>query len=322
MKTILSLFDGISGGQQALKNLNIIDSNAKVYASEIDKYAISTTNKHHPNTIQLGSVVNLNVDFLKNKVDLMVFGAPCQDLSIAKQDRQGLNGARSGLFYEAVRILNEIKPKYFLVENVASMSKEDQSTMTQCLFNIPAIKIDSALVSAQMRKRLYWFAELQSNGKYSPILIMQPVNRNIVAKDILEDGLFPKLKINCLTATYMRTSTNNLQDYFKGGRPVIFKPIRIGIIGSGGQGQRIYSVQGKTICLSANGGGQGGKTGLYKIDLPDGNYEVRKLTLNECCRLQGFPDYYVSHLSNTQGYKALGNSFNVPTIEHLLQSII
>jgi DNA (cytosine-5)-methyltransferase 3A len=107
---------------------------------------------------------------------------------------------------------------------------------------------------------------------------------------------------------------------------LILEPIRVGHYSKGGQGERIYSIQGKTVCLSANGGGIGACTGLYKIDLPDGDYIVRKLTVSECCRLQGFPnDYFVFNnnliVSNTQSYKALGNSFTVPVIEHLLKNI-
>ena len=95
------------------------------------------------------------------------------------------------------------------------------------------------------------------------------------------------------------------------------KPIRIGHFNKGGQGDRVYSQEGKSVCLSANGGGKGAKTGLYAI-AQRGKCTIRKLTPTECCRLQGFPDNYVSMVSNTQGYKALGNSFTVPVIKKIL----
>lgn len=126
---ILSLFDGISIAQQALKNIGIIPE--VYYASEIDKYAIQITQKNFPDTIQLGSVVGLKVDF---QPDLLVGGSPCQDLSIAKKNREGLSGSRSSLFYEYVRILKEVKPKYFILENVNSMPKEAKETITKELF--------------------------------------------------------------------------------------------------------------------------------------------------------------------------------------------
>lgn len=150
MIKVLSLFDGISVAQQALKELGY---EVEYYASEIDKYAISITQKNHPETMQLGSVTNVFGDeqvqipqylFIANDkgvitshftggIDLLIGGSPCQDLSIAKKNRQGLDGARSGLFWEYVRILKEVKPKYFVLENVNSMARESKEAITQAL---------------------------------------------------------------------------------------------------------------------------------------------------------------------------------------------
>ena len=326
MKNILSLFDGISGTQQALKNLGFeFDGVNNIYhSSEIDKYAIQITQKNFPNTKQLGSVIGLDVSSLKDKIDLLSFGFPCQDLSVAKKDRKGLNGERSGLFYEALRVLKEIKPKYFLAENVASMSKEMQLIISKELFNISAVSINSALLTAQTRKRLYWVGKLNEDGNYAPTLIMQPQDKGIYLKDILESGISYQSKSHTLTATYNKAVFYNTIQ--KKQRTMILEPIRIGQINKGSQGQRIYSILGKSVCLSANGGGQGAQTGLYKIDAPNGDYKVRKLTIKECERLQGFLDdyFYIGEkliVSKAQGYKALGNSFTVPVIEHILKSL-
>ena len=132
---VLSLFDGISVAQQALKELGY---DVEYYASEIDKYAISITQKNHPNTKQIGDVVKLGKENpyppeLLKGVDLIVFGSPCTDLSIAKKNRQGLKGSASGLFYEAVRIMKDLKPKYFLTENVNSMSQDSKDEITKTL---------------------------------------------------------------------------------------------------------------------------------------------------------------------------------------------
>lgn len=108
---------------------------------------------------------------------------------------------------------------------------------------------------------------------------------------------------------------------FKGGATAIAQPVRIGEYGNGGQGQRIYSVRGKSVTLSANGGGQGAKTGLYKIDLPDGDYIVRKLTPIEAERLQTLPDNYTEGISNTQRYKCIGNGWTVDVIAHILNGL-
>ncbi len=108
---------------------------------------------------------------------------------------------------------------------------------------------------------------------------------------------------------------------FKGGATAIAQPIRLGEYGKGGQGQRIYSVRGKSVTLSASGGGQGAKTGLYKIDLPDGDYIVRKLTPVEAERLQTLPDNYTEGISNTQRYKCIGNGWTVDVIAHILNGL-
>ena len=256
---VLSLFDGVSCGRLALERAGIPVE--KYYASEIDKYAIQVAQKNYPDTIQVGDVTKLNYLELLD-VDIVIGGSPCQDLSIAKQNRQGLRGARSGLFWKYVEALEVIHPKYFLLENVASMRNEDRDAITDTLRKLypetECIMINSALVSAQQRKRYYW-----TNWH-----VEQPQDKGILLKDILESG-----------QSWKSAQANAM--------PV---PERVGTIGKGGQGNRIYSVRGKSVCLNANGGGRGAKTGLYKVDLPDGDYIIRKLTPVECARLQTMPD--------------------------------
>ena len=121
-------------------------------------------------------------------------------------------------------------------------------------------------------------------------------------------GRSMKDKSNCLTA--------GNPEYYQ-----CIQPVRIGQIGKGGQGDRIYSVRGKSVCLNANGGGRGAKTGLYKVDLPDGDYIIRKLTPVECERLQTLPDGWTSGISNTQRYKAIGNGWTVDVIAWILGGI-
>jgi len=125
---ILSLFDGMSVAQQALKEI-VVDIE-KYYASEIDEYAISVTQSNFPKTIQLGSVVGLK---LEEEIDLMIGGFPCTNLSIAKKNREGLEGSQSGLFYEMVRIHRDVKPRYFIYENVFSMAKDQREIITKTI---------------------------------------------------------------------------------------------------------------------------------------------------------------------------------------------
>lgn len=303
---VISLFDGISCGMLALIRSGIkVD---KYIAYEIDQYAMIVSHKNFPDIIQKGSVVN--ADFTQYKgFDLLLGGSPCQDLSIANTSRKGLLGSRSSLFFEYVRALNEIKPKYFLFENVASMSNQNKDIISNCL-GVKPILINSALVSAQQRKRLYW-TNIPN--------VKQPEDKKILLKDILENGYPYQEKSHCLTARYQGACFKH--DYPKHKNTMIC--FRVGELdGKKGQAHRVYSVNGKSVCLSSSGGGLGAKTGLYKIDLPDGNYYVRKLTPVECERLQTLPDNYTQGISATQRYKCIGNGWTVDVIAHILKHIV
>ena len=147
---VLSLFDGMSCGRIALERAGIkVD---KYYASEIDKYAITITKKNFPNTIHIGDVTKIKAEDLE-PIDLLMGGSPCQGFSFAGR-QLNFDDPRSALFFEFVRLLKECKPKYFLLENVR-MKKEYQDVITEHL-GVEPIMINSALVSAQNRKRLYW----------------------------------------------------------------------------------------------------------------------------------------------------------------------
>lgn len=311
---ILSCFDGISACQVALKNLGI---EYDYFAAEIDKYAISVTKNNFPNTIHLGDVKLINGYDYKD-VELLCGGSPCQSFSIAGSQK-GFEDPRGQLFWEYVRILNEVKPKFFIFENVNSMKQRDKDIISKA-FGFEPIVINSALLTAQQRKRLFYVGALQEGGTYKKVEIDQPQDKGILLKNILESGLPYQDKSHALTASYNGAVFWNSLD--KKQRSMIAEPVRLGHFNKGGQGDRIYSIQGKSVCLGANGGGRGANTGLYKIDLPDGDYNIRKLTVNECCRLQGFPDFFVDSISKSQGYKALGNSFTVPVIEHILKTIL
>jgi len=290
-----------------------------------------------------------------------------------------------------VRALEESGCKYFLYENNYSVHQNIKDEITRVL-GVEPIMINSALVSAQNRKRCYW-----TNIPFTSF----PEDKGILLKDVLESGVAWQDKSYCMTASYdgavlyntlerkQRTMVaepipNNtyqgtdksrtvMAGYHKYGEATIIKnsgfngsttsvampmgaaqrgryvdgekteqhieiredgksnclttvqkdslvcsPVRIGQYGKGGQGQRIYSVVGKSVTLSANGGGQGAKTGLYKIDLPDGDYVIRKLTPVEAERLQTLPDNYTAGISNTQRYKCIGNGWTVDVIAHIL----
>ena len=316
---VLSLFDGISCGQVALERANIPVE--VYYASEIDKYAIQITQKNYPNTIQLGDINDIDFTQFIGKIDLIMGGSPGQDLSIAGK-RKGLEGERSGLFYKFVEAVNTIKPKYFLLENNYGMPPEAYEEISRLMGCYP-ILINSALVSAQTRKRYYWtnIGQMQYNlFGFPTVAIPQPENKGILLKDVLESGYAPDDKSRCIQSSIGRTTE---REYFKKNQgQLVAEPLQIGhISNTNAQANRVYSVQNKSVTLKANGGGGGAKTGLYKIDLPDGEYLIRKLTPLECERLQTLPDNYTEGVSNTQRYKAIGNGWTVDVIAHIFSFI-
>ena len=298
---VISLFDGLSGGQLALKKA---DLNVSQYHScEIDKYAIKVTQANFPETIQHGDVTK----FTSDKADLLIAGSPCQDFSVAGH-QLGHAGDRGKLFYEVVRIINECNPEYFLIENV-KMRKESEKVFTD-LLGVEPIEINSSLVSAQNRRRLYW-TNIPN--------VTQPEDRNILLKDILEDGYVDRDKSFCIDANYFKGG--NLKSYFeKHRRQLVFSKDGLCHVGNADLNghdslKRVYHSQGKAPTITTMGGGHREP----KVFIEPMHY--RKLTPLECERLQGVPDNYSNHVSNTQRYKMLGNGFQVDTVAHVLSYI-
>ena len=343
---VLSLFDGISCGMLALQRAGIP---VECYdAFEIDKYAVTVSKRNFPVIVHHGNVYD--GDFTQFKgYDLLLGGSPCTYWSIAKKDREvDCNGEGFRLFKEYVRALEESGCKYFLYENNYSVHQRIKDEISKAL-GVEPIMINSALVSAQNRKRCYW-TNIPN--------VVQPEDKGILLADVLENGMPWQDKSYCMTASYDGAVIYNTLErkqrtmvavpvgaaqrgrYVDGEKTeqhievredgksnclttvqkdsLVCAPVRIGHYGKGGQGQRIYSVVGKSVTLSANGGGQGAKTGLYKIDLPDGDYIIRKLTPVEAERLQTLPDNYTAGISNTQRYKCIGNGWTVDVIAHIL----
>lgn len=177
---VLSLFDGISCGQLALNR-----ANKKVhsyYSSEVDEYAIKVTQKHFPYTVQLGDINNFE-QWKLPKIDIIIGGSPCQDLSSIKQHRTGLNGEKSKLFYLFIECVKKFKPKYFLLENNSTMQKKFKDEISEIL-GVQPIEINSSLVSGQSRKRLYW-TNIPN--------VCLPSDKNIMFADVLDDCAFKEI---------------------------------------------------------------------------------------------------------------------------------
>ena len=304
---VLSLFDGISCAHVALEKAGI--EVEEYYASEVDKHAKSITQKRFPMTIQLGDVKE--VKYIEG-ITLLIGGSPCIDLSVAKKDRKGLEGEHSSLFWEYVRVWKLVKPTWFIFENVASMPLKDKEIITTTL-GVEPILINASLVSAQNRKRLFWTnipnVSLPEDKGILLSHILQP-NSEVDERFVMNGKSF------CLTSSYSKVSASPAQiehNAKKKQRTMV----RVGHIGnSQGQANRVYDPEGKSVSLTSNAGGLGGKTGLYKVE-----NEIRKLTPIECERLMGLPDDYTEGIPMTQRYKCLGNAFHVDVISHILSFI-
>lgn len=280
---VLSLFDGMSCGQQALDRLGIKVDN--YFASEIDKYAIQVTMANYPNTIQLGSVVNVD-GYSLPKIDLLLGGSPCQSFSFAGK-RKGMSTkceteiltlehylelkvegyefeGQSYLFWEYMRLLNECKPKYFLLENV-EMGEKWEKVLSKAI-GVNGIHINSALVSAQNRKRIYWTnIGMQPSGLFGDLesIIEQPKDRGILLKDILESEVDEKYFLSDLAIERIERHNNDslnnkksnciLAGYHKGGgrdqQYIVHNTMpRSSTTGKGGTGH-LSRNDGKTYCL-------------------------------------------------------------------------
>lgn len=283
---VLSLFDGISCARVALERAGI--KVTEYYAAEIDKFAIKCATENWKETIQIGSVTDIKFKDGKlitptktydiGEFDIVVGGSPCQSFSNAG-DGTGFDG-KSGLYYEFLRILREVNPKYFLLENVA-MKKEWQAVIDKDM-GIDPIIINSSLVSAQNRKRLYW-TNIPN--------ITQPTDLGIVVKDIVEDNPDPVFTLSATAVDYMSRHRNGKPRWEFHTNPL----------------------EGKASCLTAN---------MYKGVPYGVVQELnRRLTPLECERLQTLPDGYTKMLSNTQRYKTLGNGWTVDVIVHIFTSL-
>jgi len=321
---VLSLFDGMSCWRLALERAWI--PVRRYFASEIDKYAIQIATKNFPDIHQIGNAEWVEVFYtltwgidhwyrIKSEwsyyrlwswwLDLLIGGSPCQWFSNAGKGLN-FNDPRSKLFFEFVRILNEAKPRYFLLENV-KMKKERQNTISEHLFWIQPVEIDSALVSAQRRKRLYRVGKRNEDWSYSQVVVSQPEDKGILLKDIIDYGIVDQDKSYCIDANYAKGG--NLKSYAKGRRQLVFNSIYQLPRGKNTGGIK----EGKSPTLSSN-------SWQYNNFVNCGKW-YRKLTPIECERLQTLPDNYTEWVSNSQRYKMLGNGWTVDVIAHIFREI-
>ena len=277
---VLSLFDGMSCGQIALDKIGIKVEN--YYASEIKKHAIQVTQKNYPNTIQVGDVTKLKGSDLP-KIDLFIGGSPCQDFSRANKTKKGLDGDKSGLFWEYVRLLKETKPTYFLLENV-KMKKDWQDIISEEL-GVKPVRINSSLVSGMLRDRFYW-----TNIPFDTEI----KDKGIKLADIIDDGYVDREKGYCLLESYSRplkTPAKIARRYFLYGFwQVVFKD------------EETYNRLKEDYNLAQEG-------------------DVRYMTHEEMERAQSVPPGYTSDLTRNESACLLGDGWTVDVIAHIFQGL-
>jgi DNA (cytosine-5)-methyltransferase 3A len=342
---VLSLFDGMSCGHQALERAGIdVDT---YYASEIDKYAIQVTMANYPDTIQLGSVVDINALELP-KIDLLIGGSPCQSFSFAGK-RKGMSTkdeqeiltlehylqlksegyefeGQSYLFWEYMRILEELRVKnpniLFLLENV-EMGAKWEKVLSNAI-GVRGIHINSALVSAQNRKRIYWINwGMKPMGLFGDMesIIEQPKDRGILLKDILESQVEEKYFLSEKEIDRFARSeggdkcldNENKSMCLDGANTNAVQVVGMDFRYDEGFRERMGG-KSPTLCLGSDNGLSG--NALVKL-----NSRIRRLTPIECERLQTVADNYTASVSNSQRYKMLGNCWTIEVISYLFKHI-
>lgn len=335
---VLSLFDGMSCGQIALNKLGVKVDN--YFASEIDKHAINVTKNNFPNTVHLGDVTKINIENLP-KIDLLIGGSPCQGFSKAGK-QLNFDDPRSKLFFEYVRLLKELNPKYFLLENVV-MKKEYKDIITEFL-GVEPILIDSALFTAQRRKRLYWTnIPLNEIPSDKGVKLMDIIDNEFSSEYIQSIGWqkwFDRKKDYLINKSYVsinpeKSQTMTARQYgnwngnflfidrkvlvreaTKKGYVEVLEDEFVDLTFINSKTRRGRKMDEKSNCLTASNFDYC----QFKIDDFKNGF-FRRLTPVECERLQGVPDHYSDCVSDRERYKMLGNGWTVDVISFLFKNL-
>lgn len=355
---ILSLFDGMACGMIAMLNAGIEVESYDAY--EIDEYAIRVSSHNFPNIKHHGDV--FEADFTQYEgVDYLVGGSPCTYWSIAQKNNRETEASGIGweLFSQYVRAVKEAKPKFFIYENNRSMSKAIRASIDKA-FGFEAVCINSALVSAQNRQRLYWVGKRNDDGTYIKVNVEQPQDRGVLLKDILESGEAWQNKSFAYTTRCQAAIPHDTLE--KHRHTMVAEPVAINTTAEEDKARTLMAGYYKygTATLLTNPGFTGGTTAVaepvefgngkpikavsvadgktytvyevkdgqitikgkkYPIKLTDGYYIIRKLTVRECMRLQTVPEWYdFDVISLSQAYKCLGNGWTCDVITHLINA--
>ncbi len=312
----IDLFAGIGGFHYALKSFGA----ECVFASEIDKKASATYYLNH-NMIPQGDITKIDEKDIPSH-DILCGGFPCQAFSISGKQK-GFEDTRGTLFFDIARIVNHHRPRIVFLENVKNLTRHDSGkTLNVVLNTLNDMNYDvhykvlntSKFGLPQNRERVYIVAF--NKTYYSNSDFVFPVsNRTSCLNDILEKDPVDGKIIDRDDVQFYKNYTPQRNIFGEIDLPN--KPIQIGKVNKGGQGERIYHPIGHSITLSAYGGGVGAKTGLYKID-----GKIRKLSPRECARLQGYPETFIFPKSIPEAHKQFGNSVSINVLQYIIKEII
>ncbi len=311
----IDLFAGIGGFHQAMNSFN----GKCVFASEWDKEAAKTYFENY-GIMPAGDITKIKEEDIPQH-DMLCGGFPCQAFSISGKQK-GFEDTRGTLFFDVARIVKYHKPKVLLLENVRNFEKHDEGktlqTVIDTLDNLNYFVFYKVLNASdyglpQNRERIFIVCFRKDLGINS-FKFPEPLNKKISLFDILEDNPSDAKIINRPDIVFTKTFKPQMNLF--GELDLPNRPIQIGYVNKGGQGERIYSPYGHAITLSAYGGGAGAKTGLYYID-----GVIRKLSPRECARVQGFPDTFKITSSLTKSYKQFGNSVAVNVLKDIIDAI-
>ncbi len=313
----IDLFAGIGGFRIALENSDF----KCIYSSEWDKYA-QLTYEHNFGELPEGDITKVDISRIPNH-DILCGGFPCQAFSISGK-QGGFKDVRGTLFFDIARIVKKKKPKVILLENVRNLGRHDegrtlhiiQNVLYELGYNIFHKVLNSSHYGVPQNRQRIFIIGLKKSHKSKVFEFPDPTYEEVFLNDILETNVPKHFFVEREDIEFKDNSIFSESDLLS--KKKYLRPIRVGTISKGGQGERIYSPKGHSITLSAYGGGIAGKTGAYLI-----NNKVRQLTPRECLRVQGFPENYSfpPEITNSQIYKMCGNSVSVPVIKKIFKKI-
>ncbi len=312
----IDLFAGIGGFHQAMDSLG-----AKcVFASEWDKNAAETYYENY-GIRPAGDITKIDEKIIPEH-DILCAGFPCQAFSISGKQK-GFEDIRGTLFFDIVRIAKHHKPKVLLLENVRNFEKHDNgrtlkvilSSLHELGYNVFYKVLNASNYGLPQNRERIFFVCFHYDLKVENFVFPKKYSKPTCLLDFLEKNPVDAKIIN-RPDTFFTKTFQPAVDLF-GEIDLPNKPIQIGYVNKGGQGERIYSPYGHAITLSAYGGGVGAKTGLYFV-----NGEIRKLSPRECARVLGFPESFKISSKLTQAYKQFGNSVAVNVLKAIIHEII